>query len=85
MLVNDSFKMDEISKSRPRVDKHIHGISKLDGNVYPYDWDSKRMKESNNLESCSSEKHLVNFLLRGVIVDVERHPDSGDGTLNNLG
>ena len=66
MLVNESFKMDEISKARPRVDKHIHGLSKLDGNVFPYDWDSKKTKLTDNLESCTNEKHLVNFLLNSI-------------------
>ena len=66
MLVNESFKMDEISKARPRVDKHIHGLSKLDGHVFPYDWDSKKTKLTDNLESCTNEKHLVNFLLNSI-------------------
>ena len=50
----------------PRVDKHTHAISRLDGQVYPFDWDTKKMKDTNNLECCLNEKHLLNYFLNAI-------------------
>ena len=50
----------------PNVNKHIHGISRLDGITYPYDWNPKTMKETHNLECCLNEKQLINFLLNSI-------------------
>ena len=64
--MNEKFKLNEITTGMPSVDKHIHGISKLDGAPYPYDWDTAKMKETQNLECCLNEKHLINYLLNSI-------------------
>ena len=66
LLINEKFKLNEITAGMPNVNKHIHGISRLDGITYPYDWNPKTMKDTHNLECCLNEKQLINFLLNSI-------------------
>ena len=66
ILINDKFKLNELTAGFSSVNRHIYGVSRLDGMTYPYDWNTKAMKKKHNLESCLNEKQLINFLLNSL-------------------
>lgn len=62
MLVNDKYQMTSTKKTIG-FNKSVHIISKPKDGTMPYDWNPKKMKEQQSLESCQSEKQLLNFFL----------------------